>query len=97
MLVALSLNKMQYREPRSDRERYAEFLRSGPLKRVYVDLPEKAHKKLSDLAHEKGIPMKAVLTLLIADATAKSKQVSKKKPSTRRKKSGRKKTKKQSK
>ena len=58
----------------SDRERYAEILRSGPLKRVYVDLPEQAHKMLFDLAHENGIPMKAQLTLLIADAVAKPKR-----------------------
>lgn len=55
----------------SDRERYAEILRSGPLKRVYVDLPEKAHKMLFDLAHKNGIPMKAQMTLLIADAVEK--------------------------
>ena len=78
-----------------DRERYAEFLRSGPLKRVYVDLPEKAHQMLSDIAHENGLPMKAILTLLIADAVAKPKRAKalrvKKKPTMRRKKRGSKK------
>lgn len=73
----------------ADRERYAEFLRSGPLKRVYVDIPEKAHAMLGDLARKNGIPMKAMLTLLIADAVAKPNRVKKvtKKPARKKRKS----------
>lgn len=54
-----------------DKVRYAEFLSSGVLKRVYVDIPEKAHTLLQDLARKNGNSMKAQLTLLIADAVEK--------------------------
>ena len=70
----------------TDRERYSEFLRSGPLKRVYVDLPERAHTMLMELAQEKGIPMKAVLTLLIANAVEKPKRTIKRSKTARNKK-----------
>lgn len=77
-----------------DRERYRQFLHSGPLKRVYVDIPEKAHAMLGDLARKNGLPMKAQLTLLIADAVekpaARGKKTSRKKV-TRRKNRGTKK------
>ncbi len=75
-----------------DKTRYAEFLHSGPLKRVYVDIPESAHAMLGELARKNGVPMKAQLTLLIADAVEKPKRASKKKPTVRSKKRGKKKT-----
>lgn len=62
---------------KNDKLRYAEFLHSGPLKRVYVDIPEKAHILLQSLAKERGISMKAQLTLLIADAVEKKPRPSK--------------------
>ena len=66
------------------RERYNEFLKSGPLKRVYVDIPESAHTLLSELAKENGVPMKAQLTLLIADAVEKPNPQRKRKTAKRK-------------
>lgn len=70
-----------------DKARYAEFLHSGPLKRVYVDIPEIAHTMLGDLARKNGLSMKAQLTLMIADAVEKPKRP-KVKAKTRGKKHG---------
>lgn len=78
----------------TDRERYQAFLRSGPLKRVYVDIPEKAHTMLGDLARKEGLPMKAMLTLLIADAVAKPNRKVAKKPARKKRKSKKRSTKK---
>lgn len=51
--------------------RYEKISRSGPLKRVYVDLPVHAHEQLAEIAAGNGIPMKAQLTILIDDAVSK--------------------------
>lgn len=80
----------------NDKVRYAEFLYSGPLKRVYVDIPEKAHALLKELARKNGNSIKAQLTLLIADAVEKKPRAKKatkkvvKRASQRGKKHGRK-------
>lgn len=68
----------------NDKLRYAVFLHSGPLKRVYVDIPEKAHKLLQDLARKNGNSIKAQLTLLIADAVEKKPRSSKPKRSKKK-------------
>ena len=66
-------------------KRYKEFAYSGIPKRVYSDVPEEAHHALKELAFEHGLPISAMLGLLIADATeGRYKKVSKRKPVQKR-------------